>query len=70
MLATGLPVDALLLVEGEMYAAPRGTLEVAGFAAGRARVVVARRGVRGGGVELHMDIEEGRVAERRVVLPE
>jgi hypothetical protein len=66
----GAPVDAIVLAGGEVYAAPAGVLALEGFDAGPLRVLVARRDVVGEGRELHLVLEPGANAPRRVVLPD
>jgi len=66
--AAGQPVDALALVDGEVYAAPTGDLAIDGFATGRVRLVVARRDHAGRGVEFELVLTSGSTVERSVVL--
>jgi hypothetical protein len=62
----GEPADALVLVGGEVYAAPKGTVEVEGLEAGRARVVVAPRDRADGGIVFEVVLTPHRTLTRDV----
>jgi hypothetical protein len=62
------PVDALVLLAGDVYAAPHGTLALRGLDAGPLRVVVAYRDRLGGGRAYHLDLETGETRSLEAVL--
>jgi hypothetical protein len=66
----GEAADALVLVDGEVYEAPEGDLEIAGLEPGPHRVVAALRDEVEGGRELRIVLADGEIRERAVVLGE
>jgi hypothetical protein len=65
----GDPVDAIVLADGEVYAAPEGVLELKGFDAGRVRVVAARYDEVGPGGVLEVELRDEQVSEYVVTFP-
>jgi hypothetical protein len=64
----GGPADALVLVAGEVYAAPGGVLELKGLDPGPCAVVATLRDEEEGGRELRLLLEKGKTRERAITL--
>jgi hypothetical protein len=65
-----IPTDPLVMVDGEVYEAPGGILELRGLEPGPHRIVVAPRDEVEGGREIRLVLKDGETRERTVTLGE